>query len=65
MGLKTSLKNNWGCKVVGTLIINKAPGSFKFSPFGKNQGIAQAIYNNNDNIGLTHVINRLQFGEDT
>jgi hypothetical protein len=53
-----------GCKVEGTIIINKVPGNFHLSTHAFGQ-VIQKLYMNGRQLDFTHTLHHLSFGNDT
>ena len=58
-----AMDNNEGCRVEGTVIINKVPGNFHLSTHAFGD-VVQKIYMQGRSLDFSHTIHHLSFGDD-
>ncbi|CAN1142276.1 Endoplasmic reticulum-Golgi intermediate compartment protein 3 [Linum perenne] len=60
--MKQALTNGEGCRVYGTLDVQRVAGNFHISVHGLNIFVAQMIFGGPKHVNVSHIINNLSFG---
>ncbi|VFQ90915.1 unnamed protein product [Cuscuta campestris] len=60
--VKQALDNGEGCRVYGTLDVQRVAGNFHISVHGLNIFVAQMIFQGSNHVNVSHVIHDLSFG---
>ncbi|XP_019162314.1 PREDICTED: endoplasmic reticulum-Golgi intermediate compartment protein 3 [Ipomoea nil] len=59
---KQALDNGEGCRVYGTLDVQRVAGNFHISVHGLNIFVAQMIFQGSSHVNVSHIIHDLSFG---
>ncbi|CAN0879735.1 Endoplasmic reticulum-Golgi intermediate compartment protein 3 [Linum grandiflorum] len=60
--MKQALTNGEGCRIYGTLDVQRVSGNFHISVHGLNIFVAQMIFGGSKHVNVSHIINNLSFG---